>query len=253
VGDPDPELLAQALRLDAQARDAGEATAEGRELLEQAAQRRVAALGTRSYPVLVCRECLRLTGWTGAGGRCDPCLRRAQLQAAYSDPHGGFVALDDRRTAHPEPAAKHHLFGRDRARVGAWLARVEPDETGPVSPEPGWELEGAERDEVEAVDGSGMVVRFWTARHRFDGDGWLELDGTLIGRADLPFPSEQSAGLPAEQLVDAWLDYKAGVQAFNARAWSAESARRETARLAQEAHDDTIRDQRAALDLLDET
>jgi hypothetical protein len=183
-------------------------------------------------------------------------LRLAQLRAAYSDRHGGFVSLDDRRAERPSPKAGRRLGlprGRDRARVDAWLARVDPDETGPISPEPGYEVEVAERDEVETVDGSGMIVRFRTAAHRFDGTGWVELDGTRIATGGVPFPAEQSAALPTEQLVEAWLDFKGAVRAFNAGVWSAESQRREAARLARNAHDEAVREQRSAVDLLDES
>jgi hypothetical protein len=256
-GDQIDELLAQARALEAQAIGGGEQSSRGHSLLDEAAQLRIRALAGRAYPVFVCAECGRVTGWLGTSGRCDACLRRAQTRAAYSDPHAGFVVLEDTRPAH----ARTHtgpglvariLTGPGRAKASAWLARVDPGTTGPVDPEPGYGIEVAHRDEVPAVDGSGMLIRFRTATHRFDGHGWNELETTRIANHQLLVPSEHSAGLPAEQLVAAWLDYKAEVDGVNRDIWARESARREASRVAQAAQADLIREQRDAAELLDE-
>jgi hypothetical protein len=259
-----PDLLGQAQALQVEAVEAGEDTPTGRELLAQAAQLRVRALGNRAYPVLVCSECLRVTGWTSATGRCDSCLRRAQTRAAYADPHGGFVVLDDARRVHESadparvgPGRFGRVIGgrgaRERALVASWLTRVDPDATGPISPEENFGIEVAHREEIEAADRSGMLIRFSTATHRFRGREWVELETTRIASDQLLVPAEYSAGLPAEELVEAWLDYRAAVDAVNRSVWSLESARREARRLAQTAHDDAMREQRDALDLLDES
>lgn len=257
------DLLAQAQTLESKGAQAGEGTHTRRELLGQAAALRVQALGPRSYPVVVCSDCFRLTGWVDSSGLCDACVRSRQLKAAYSDPHGGFVVLAD---SHPvpepaEPRAGPGLVGRlvgghearERALVATWMKRVEPDETGPIAPEEGYAIDVAHRDEVEAADRSGMLIRFRTATHRFTGGRWVPLETTRIGSHELLVPAEYSAGLPAEQLVDAWLDYRTAVDELNRARWSRESGDRESRRVAQAEHEDTLKDQRNALDLLDES
>ena len=252
------ELFAEAERLDAEAVAADEESASGRELRAQAAELRVQALGERVYPVVICATCYSVTGWTSVEGACDSCLRRAQLNAAYRAPHGGFVVVNDLRRASPKPAAAplrarlSALLGRGAGVERTWLSRVEPDETGPGSPEHGYELEIAKREEVEAADGSGIVIRFSTLRHRFGEADWVPLETTKIGRGALLVPSEFSAGLPIEQLAEAWGDYRAEVNSFNRRNWASESQTREATRLAQKQREDTRREQQHVSDLLDE-
>jgi hypothetical protein len=262
---PDRDLLAEARRLEAEAIEAGEETAAGRERRGKAAALRVQALGERAYPVRVCQACFQLTGWLSVDGRCDSCLRRAQLQAAYHDPHGGWVELDDARVRASQPRStrvpvrsrlaslRHPREAHQRALVGAWMARVRPDETGPIVPEDGYELEVATREELEAADRSGMVVRFHTATHRFADGAWAELETTKIARRDILVPPEFPAALPAEQIIDAWGDYKAAIDAFNRQAWNQQSDQREEQRQAQAAHRDALREQRDVIELLDES
>src|SRR5581483_1067961 len=141
---PDPDPLAEAKRLEAQAIDEGEESTSGRELRAKAAALRVQALGKRSYPVLVCQGCFAVTGWLSRDERCDICVREDQLEAAYSDPHGGWVALAPARVQQPqEPkpegatlrgrllGLKHPGEAHQRTLVAAWMVRVRPDETGP--------------------------------------------------------------------------------------------------------------------------
>jgi hypothetical protein len=261
--DESPGWPPKAHNLEAQASKAAEGTHAGLELRLEAARLRIAELGDRSYPVLVCSECACVTGWLSADGLCDSCLRRAQLKAAYEDPHGGFVVLDDgrpiRRGGHPAhhgPGALARLLGghavRDRAVAGEWLSRVDPDATGPIDPEDGFELEVAHRDQVVAADGMGTLIRFRTATHRFSGGAWIELDKTTIAHDAVLVPAEHSGGLPTEQLVAAWLDYKQAVDAVNRERWTKESASREAERAAREAREEAIREQLGAADLLDE-
>jgi hypothetical protein len=256
-------LLAKVHELESEAAKAGEKTHSGLELRMEAARLRVAALGAKSYPVLVCPECARVTGWLSADGRCDSCLRRAQVKAAYTDPHGGFVVLDDGRPlhrddhpAHDGPGALARLLGghaaRDRTLADAWLSRVDPDTTGPIDPEDGFGLEVAHRDQVVAADRNGTLIRFRTATHRFADGAWTELATTRVRRDGLLIPTEHSGGLPTEELVEAWLDYKQAVQTFNCERWAEESARREEERAAREARDEAMREQLGAADLLDE-
>ncbi len=239
----------------------GEDTTEGREHRARAAQLRLEAVGPRIYPVLICPTCFSLTGWLSETGSCDSCLRRAQTRAAYSNPNGGFVSLDDMRPAPRDPAPqrkrgpKHILHGRgahEREAVDNWLTSVDPDTTGPISPEEGFEIEVAHRDQIEAADRTTMLIGFRTGTRRFSGTRWIDLETTRIGSGRLVLPTEYSAGLPTEQIVEAWLDYKVATREFNQEFWLEESARRETRRLAGLAHEETIRAQRNTLDLLDE-
>lgn len=256
--------LAEAHRLEAEAMEKGEESDAGRELRAKAAELRVQALGPRSYSVLVCQGCFVVTGWLGNEKRCDGCLRREQFQAAYRDSRGGWVSVADTRAA-PRPASrpsvpavgrllglKHPREAHRRALVHAWMTHVKPDETGPIAPEDGYQIELAWREEVEAADGSGMLIRFHTASARFAGGAWDELQTTRIPRRELLVPAEFSAVTATEELVEAWEDYKAAVDAFNGKCWDALSAEREGRRQADAAHEDAMREQRGVLDLLDE-
>jgi hypothetical protein len=221
-------------------------------------KRRAQALGKRSYPVLVCNECFGVTGWLDAQGRCDTCLRRALLEAAYRDPHGGWVAAEDNRPVGSTPPRvslrrRVEQFRHPRrALAQAWMTRVRPDENGPIDPEDGYQLEVAKREEVEAADGSGLIVRFRTATAMFRFGRWVELESTRLAHSDVSVPAEFSAGLPVEQLLDAWGDYKAAVDAFNCRSWAAQSATRDAHRQADAARRDALREQRDVGKLLDE-
>jgi hypothetical protein len=258
------DLVAKARALEDEAIEAGDDSAPGRKLRSQAAKLRVEALGDKVYPVVVCSSCFRVTGWVDASGRCDHCLRHAQLEAAYSDPHGGWVSVADTRSAHREGGAPTVPLGvrlaalvgrrgdRDRVRAAAWRVQVDPGVTGPVSPEDGFEVEGAHRDEVDAADGSGVLIRFSTATHRFADSGWQRLATTRIAGRDLLAPGEVSAGLPVEQLTAAWSDYQITVETINRAAWAAASGARDAERQAHAAHDETMAEQRHASDLLEE-
>jgi hypothetical protein len=101
------------------------------------------------------------------------------------------------------------------------------------------------------VDGTATLLRFRRAGHRFSGNHWIELETTRIGRDGLLVPDEFSAGIPADQLVDAWLDYKQAVEEFNRARWSNESARRERERFEREAREDALREQPRRCGLLE--
>jgi hypothetical protein len=264
MADETPEtLLASARELEAEAAASGE-DAHGRELRRRAAELRVRAIGEKAYPVLVCPSCQHVTGWLGGDGSCDSCQRRAQLEAAYADPHGGWVTVDDTRAPDDEPHEQPPLAARiaallgrratlERAVAEAWLERVDPDVTGPIAPQRGFELEGAARDEVEAVDGSTIVVRFSTATRRFDGGGWIRLESTRISEHDLPVPGQFSGGLPMEQLAEAWADWQGAVETFNRAAWARRSAVLEAERDARAAREATLGEQRGVSELLDDS
>ena len=222
------------------------------------------ALGEKPYPVLVCVSCSRLTGWVGERGACDACLRREQLRSAYADPHGGWVDVSDARTA-GRPGSPARPLGlrlaafagrgvsREHAADREWLALVDPDETGPISPEAGYELEAAARDQVAAADGSGtIVIRFSTAAHRFSGKDWEKLDGTRIPHTSILVPTEFSAGLPVEQLVEAWGDYGAAVRAFNCVVWRRQAEAQEEERQVLQERAVAAEEQAHVIDLLRE-
>ena len=95
-------------------------------------------------------------------------------------------------------------------------------------------------------------MRFSALAHRFEQGGWVQLDTTRIGRLGTLTPTEFSAGLPIEQLADAWGDYRGEITAFNRAAWSKESDRREAARQAASARADLLADQAGVAELLDE-
>jgi hypothetical protein len=69
--------------------------------------------------VLLCPSCLHITGRVGGDGRCDSCQRRAQLEAAYADPQGGWVAVDDTRAPDARRTSGRRL-PRDSRRSSAW-------------------------------------------------------------------------------------------------------------------------------------
>ena len=117
--------------------------------------------------------------------------------------------------------------------------------------EDGFHLEVAHRDQLAAADGMGTLIRFRTATHKFGHRAWTELETTTIAHEVL-VPSEFSGGLPTDQLVDAWLDYKQAVNTVNRERWAKESASREEQRAAREAREQAMRDQLGAADLLDE-
>jgi hypothetical protein len=198
-----------------------------------------------------------VTGWTSGPGQCNSCLRRTKLAAEYADPHGGFVVLGDNRPAAlSDSSGGRRLFQRRATRKrladDAWLSRVDPGTNGPVDPEAGYTVECPRRDEIEAADRSGMIVRFRSVTHRFTGSAWLELETTTIGSDELVVPLEHSAGLPPEQLVEAWVDFGQEVDAVNRARWSRLSAEREAARLDAEGREIVLRTQQGSADLLDE-
>ena len=154
------ELLAQAAALDAEAIAAHSDERPQAVLRRQAAELRVQALGARPYPVLICSSCFRLTGWLGADGVCAPELRHRR-HASAGWPQAGEGRLPLPAESGPLLRRMRRTLGvggrRDRAR--AWLARVEPGETGPVAPEEGWELEVGVKFEQEAPEGPDLLLQ----------------------------------------------------------------------------------------------
>jgi hypothetical protein len=255
------DRLGRAAELDAQAIYAGEETEAGRDLRARAAAIRLEAVGPRDYPVIVCRSCFRITGWTGGDGRCDPCLRHAAVKAAQAATTG-WIDLTPQPLAEPRPQHPLPLWTRlaaglgrrqalDRALVLRWQQHVDPGQTGPIDPEPGFEIEVALRDEIERIEGPGVLVRFSSLTHRFEEGGWSPLPSTRVGRAQLPNPAEFAGDLAIEHLASAWADYRQALEAINRGAWSQEDARREQARLGGAERDQALREQRHTAELLD--
>jgi hypothetical protein len=217
---------------------------------------RVQALGERVYPVVICSSCFRVTGWTGTSGECISCLFHKQMEAAYTDPHAGWVHLGDTRAPEQKRSILAVLAGlvsRERARARAWRARVDPGTTGPVAPEEGFEIEVAKRGEVGAPDGTGIIVRFGTATYRFDNGRWAAADRTRIAQAELLVPPEFSAAIPIEQLAEAWGDYHAEVASFNERRWRDVAARRDAERTARQERAEMLLREQHVSEFLDES
>lgn len=255
------QLLEEARRLDAQSITVGEDTLPGRTLRAQAAARRVEAVGPRPYPVLVCGFCFTLTGWLDERGACDRCGRRAARLAAEAASGGWYKGTVDYPHAVAPPPLPLSLrlaswTGRraklSRARTLRWLEQVEPDQTGPIEPETGFELEGAFRDEAERVDHRGVIVRFTTATLRFGEEGWQRLAGTRYGRSLLALPAEFAAELPIETLAEAWGDYRSAVVLLNRTAWAATSRERAQAADAEQLRAEKFREQHDTSALLGE-
>ncbi len=255
--------LERARALDAEAIAVGEDGPRGRELRTQAAALRVEAVGERVYPVVVCTSCFRLTGWTTAAGSCDACARHAARRAAEAGAGGWGSAAAQAPFPQPLTAPALPLGVRLAASIGArgalhaalaraWREHVEPGDTGPIDPEPGYEVEGAVRDEIERLDGSGVLVRFATATHRFAAGGWERLPSTRIGRSLLPNPAEFAADLEVAMLVEAWGDYQAAVAAINRATWNALAERREAERLGRAARSEALHAQEHTAELLKE-
>jgi hypothetical protein len=216
-------------------------------------------LGEKPYPVLVCSQCWQLTGWLGSGDRCDVCISSARREGAFADPHGSFVKLVQE---------EHGLFARDgvavwkrvaasfglrgpleRERSATWNERVEPDETGPSEPEDGFVIFDAERSEWPAPEGADLLVRFSTFAYRFESHGWVR---TIRKGGPTPLtPHVFPASLPMEQLAEAWSDYGAEAERFNAATWAEESARREQERQEAKARAAAQEEQTGTSKLLD--
>ena len=245
------ELLAQAAALDAEAIASHSDERPQAVLRRQAAELRVQALGPRPYPVLICSSCFHLTGWLDANGVCAPDLRH-RLHV-----HGGWPRPDDGRL--PFPAESGPLFRRMRRTLGvgsrrdrarAWLARVEPGETGPVAPEEGWELEVAVKYEQEAPAGHDLLVYFDAASVRFEYGAWRPVDGTRGGKPRRLVPRELPASLSVEALVEAWTDFVEEVADHNRRVWHAEATRRVAHAAEVKARHEAAELQRGTSDLL---
>jgi hypothetical protein len=245
------ELLAQASALDAEAVAAHSDERPQAVLRRQAAELRVQALGPKPYAVLICTSCFHLTGWLSADGVCAPDLRHRRHASA------GWPSVDDRRP--PLPAESGPLLRRLRRSLGlggqrdhvrAWLARVEPGETGPVAPEEGWELEIAVKFEQEAPEGPDLLVYFDAASVRFEYGAWRPVDATRGGKPRRLVPREFVASLPVAALVEAWTDFVQEVADHNRLVWQAEVTRRTGNVAAEQAHRDAAELQRGTSDLL---
>ena len=123
---------------------------------------------------------------------------------------------------------------------------------GPSIPKPGTSSRWPRATRSTRPTAPGSSCASSTATHRFDETGWLQLETTRISRWDTLTPAEFSAGLPIEQLAEAWGDYRAEVVMFNRAVWTRESERREDERQAQAERRDAFSEQRDVAELLDE-
>lgn len=199
------------------------------EELHAQAEQRLEALGPKPYPVLICGECFRLTGWVGADGTCAPCIHTRQTR----DPNRlGFGELHARHEPERVPLlrrVKRSLgVGSDRDRVREWLAKVEPDETGPVAPEDGWTIEWPVRSERPAPEGPHLLVVFDVQSFRFEYAAWRPAATSSGGKPRTLTPREFSADIETAALAAAWIDFKSEVTAHNRHVWEAEAERRDT-------------------------
>ncbi|HVS85194.1 MAG TPA: hypothetical protein VHD91_06150 [Gaiellaceae bacterium] len=225
------ELLQQAAALDGEALSFRDHGTKADELRRQAADLRIAALGPKPYPLLVCGACFRLTGWLGADGTCEECLRAREEHATRS-----WLRLDDLRPP-PEPERVPPLrrlkralgvgSGRDRARE--WLSKVAPGETGPIQPEEGWAVEWAVKSEHRAPEGPHLLVAFDVQSFRFEFAAWRPVETTPGGKPRILTPREFAASLEISALALAWRDFVAEVDEHNRAVWRAEAERREAA------------------------
>jgi hypothetical protein len=245
------ELLAQAAALDAEAVAAHSDERPAAELRRQAAELRVRALGPRPYPVLVCTSCFRLTGWLSAEGLCAPDLRhRLQAAAPWPAPAAPLPALPGESGPLLRRVRQTLGVGSRRDRMRSWLARVEPDETGPPAPEEGWELEAPVKHEDRLAEGPDLIVFFDAASIRFEYGAWRRCDATPGGKPRRLVPREFPASLPVAALAEAWNDFVEEVAAHNRRVWDAEAARRGVRLAAVQARRDAEELQRGTSDLL---
>src|SRR5689334_11230061 len=155
-----------------------------RERLGEEAAAQVRSLGEKTYPVLVCSTCFKLTGWLGSGGRCETCIDEELRRAEYADPSGGWVdvsgggsqpagPLEDAPSGWKRAAAAVGWRGPlNEERVAIWMKHVDPGETGPVDPEDGFNIAVADRTEGAAPEGADLLVRFFVRSLTFDGGSW---------------------------------------------------------------------------------
>lgn len=221
------ELLAQAAALDAEAIAAHSFDRPQTVLRRQAAELRVQALGSKPYPVLICSSCFHLTGWVDSEGVCAPDLRhRRHVSADWAGVDAERLVLPTESGPLLRRMRRTLGLGSRRDRARAWLARVEPGETGPVVPEEGWELEVAVKYEQQAPEGPDLLVYFDAASVRYEYGAWRPVEGSHSGKPQRLGPRELPASLPVAALVEAWTDFVQELDDHNGRVWHAEAARR---------------------------
>jgi hypothetical protein len=211
------------------------------ELQQAAALRREAFLaeGDRDYPALTCPHCLRLTGWLATSGNCDYCdyavkaisLIRGHNRNAWWREKPVFLSVGlryDQAVAHEYrnvrrgPGQPSFLYAlrkgeeHERARLLAWGKETLEllNDCAPAAPQEGYELWLAERFELEAVDGSDVLVHFRATRHRWAEGKFHRLVSTLP-QAQIANPQAFSATLEPQALASAWYDFKLAVAYVN--------------------------------------
>jgi len=159
--------------------------------------------------VKICAACSSVNGAGTGAGRTVRCVRACGASARgvrrsarrmgrrrRSTPGGACPVTVDR-------SLLSTFTGRGAAANRAWLSRVEPAIRAACA-EIGLRAELAVRDEAPAVDGSGFVVRFSTRTQRLLRLRLVRLGTTRIAKSASSLPATFSAGLPIEQLAEAW-------------------------------------------------
>jgi len=196
------------------------------EELREAAELRVRTLGAKPYPVLICAECSIVTGWLGSDGTCLFCwLRRLERRSNTFAPDA-TRRLDDKPLPLLRRVKRTIGVAGARDRMREWLSRVEPDDTGPIAPEEGWEIEVPVKCDIPAPEGTHRVVCFDVQSYRFEYAFWRPCERSRGGKPPQLVPREFHAALPIVQLDEAWGDFEAEVAAHNRRVWRAEAERR---------------------------
>jgi hypothetical protein len=222
--------------------------------LVRAGELRLEAYQGRDYPTSLCPCCHRL-GWTSASGRCDYCLWAAKAVGLMAK--GGLFRWDEREACLALCARYDHAaaveyrdvrrgaglglfwpFQRKRyavERLAAWGKVVHEISSsfGPAEPEDGYELWIPERFELEALDGSAILVHFRATRYRWQLDGFLRL-ATKLRQAEIEPPNCFSATLAPAALASAWYDFRVAIDTVNADEWQARLGREADSRAAFE-------------------
>jgi hypothetical protein len=193
----------------------------------RAAELRVQALGPKPYPVLICPKCCTISGWLGgADGTCLECWARHREHTWNEPLPDARVRLEESPAPLLRRVKRTIGVGTARDRVREWLTRVDPDETGPIRPEEGWEIEVPVKFDIPAPEGTHRIVRFDVQSYRFEYAAWRPCDTSRGGKPRRLVPREFPAALPIEQLAEAWNDFAEEVAGHNRRVWRAEAERR---------------------------
>jgi hypothetical protein len=248
--------------------------------LIRAGQLRQAAFTAAEYPTQVCRSCHRLSGWLATDSRCDYCLWAEQISAMMAKgsifrwhEHGECMTLSGRydqaalveyRDVRRGPGATWWPFwplGRfgqkrhEQEKALAWSKVVHDllTDWGPKEPKDGYALWIPERFELEAMDGSTLLLHFRATRYFWQSGCFVRLYKHLP-HADFVEPLCFAADLAPAPLAAAWHDFRLSVAKHNRREWQEQiedTRQLEQAAAAEAARLALIQEQRGAASLLE--